>query len=418
MIRSPKDFRLAAGNLNRYPKGSADGVIYCRFTHTREGVRKDVRRNTQKTTEREARAVAWTIYQQETGLISEELVPRAKRATAPVGRICDYYLERRAEITKAGEKAANDYVRALARILRIVHPGGSEDAWRDLPCSGLDDTTVHTWRRERYKAVGRNISDERDHDDALNYSLNSELRQARAVFGRSPLLYYRRAGFCLGEGLARFLTVPALRANLKGFTEIPEELDLHMQSVAAAALGRADGDTEGLSAAGAVAYELARMVSCTQTEIVHCRLSWLTPALDRLHIVGSQVDAEGRHKTFKRGTKHRINPVDPERVRSWLRALHGTEEHPGGDAYLIPWSTRLQCARVLCENHVNAWIARHLPDRKKRLHELRKQSGWMALKKTGSIDAAAAWVGDSVVTTAAYYLPKRKDSSALGMTAL
>ena len=417
MIRSPKDFRLAAGNLYRYPRNTADGVIYCRFTHTKDGRRRDVRRNTQKLTEGKARAVAWTIYQQETGLIAEELVPRAKRPTCPIGRIVDHYAEHRPDISKASESAAKSNVAALRRILQIVHPSGKSTAWRDLPCSQLDESTVHNWRRARYRAHGRNFADEREHDASLNASLNSELTQARSVFARGPMDAYRRAGYALGDGLTRFLAVPRLRADLEGFTAIPETIDARMQASAAAALGRAPGDPDGLSPAAAVCYELARFLAMTQGEIVHARLEWLSPSLDSLAIA-AYTDEAGHRWTTKRGTKDRLMPVRPDRARSWLLALHNSKKHPGGTGYLIPWSTRGQCARELAHEQANAWIARHLPDRTKRLHELRKQSGLDVFRTTGSLSAAAAWIGDSEATARKYYLPKRHDAAALGAKAL
>lgn len=52
---------------------------------------------------------------------------------------------------------------------------------------------------------------------------------------------------------------------------------------------------------------------------------------------------------------------------------------------------------------LNAWLGEYLPDRQKKLHELRKHSGSEVLTQSGNIVAAAAFLRDSIKTTEKHY---------------
>jgi len=49
-----------------------------------------------------------------------------------------------------------------------------------------------------------------------------------------------------------------------------------------------------------------------------------------------------------------------------------------------------------------AWVARFIPDRVKRLHELRKHAGSVIARRDGLL-TAAQFLGDSYVTTEKHY---------------
>lgn len=418
MIRHPSDFSLTPkkgakkGNLYR-SGGARTDAIYCRFFVTRNGKKKEVRRSTGMTTEREARAKAWAIWQNEKGLGDAGKAPALQRSTSPkLGRVVNMFLEKRPEISEASESSVRDYVGSLRRAVQLVE---SKD-WENVNLSRISDEFVHAWRKARYAARGLTFGEPEDVDPALNNSLNSEMTNMRAIFSRHALQAYRDAGMTIPDTLQRFLNVRQLPGEEEGFTPIDAEVDLRMQTLAKAAIHRARGidyvvpkewESEVPPVEVGVAFELARFGALTRKEMVSCRVDWFTE--DR-RAVDVRNRAEERFYTKGR-KKNGLVPMRPVRVEWWLEALGCADED-----YLMLGTEHQR--KLTCQRAAPQWIAQYLPDRHKRLHELRKMAGWDVWKGSGSLSAAAAFLRDTEATARRYYLPRKHDSGQFGVTGL
>lgn len=443
MIRSAADFSLkprrkgaTRGNLFRREH---NGVIYCRFFHTVNGKKKDVQLCTGKKVEVEARKVAFNLWQQETGNAPADAQKIARqRATSPkLGKIVDFYLEnhRQCSSKDADLDTATKYVNTLGRAVRLV-TGTEGDAWKESNLSILSDTFVHDWRAAKYKQRGLDINKTADRDLYFNKNLNTEMQQCRSLFGKQALMAYQDAGMVIPPQLVRFLSVRSLNAEEKGFQRIDPEVDALMQQQAADAI--AGRPLKGLpSAPVAVIYELARFCGLTRKEIVNLQVDWI--AKDHSYIeVQPFKDEAGNNFQTKANSKNGRIPTNPDRVKRWLKALkryegRAEQEIKAKDlsrgaravinarrrapGYLIPGYSKTQ-RENLCDYEANPWIAKHLPDRTKRLHELRKQAGSDVYQKSKSLTAAAAFIRDSEVTARKYYLPKGHDSAQFGVVGL
>jgi len=418
MIRTAADFKLNknnGGNLYRHPGTSARDPIYCRFSYTdNNGRRRDVRRSTGKTVEREARAIAWEIWKEAKGIVAAG--PELLRSNAPkLGVVAELFLQRRRDCSRASELVCRQYVDTLGRAVELVYGGN----WRDIPINKLSAEFLTEWRRRRYAMVGKDFDRDADQDLYLNGRLNSMVQDMRGVFSRRAMVVYRSVGFALPEALESFRQAPGLQSANRGFIELPGDVDRRMQWLAQAAIHRARGVDyrvpavdEGLvpSAAVAVAYELARFAGLTMKEIEAVRVDWFGEGLEYVEI-RAYSEAEGGKFVTKSNSKNGRVPLAAARARYWLEAL-GVESGP------VFAGSRHYVRKRLLEGEANGWIAGFLPDRVKRLHELRKQAGYDVFRAHGSLTAAARFLRDSEATAQSFYLPRRHDAGALGVVGL
>lgn len=418
MIRTSSDFSLVpkpgAKKGNLYRSGKKKGVIYCRFFHTRNGRKIEVKRSTGHTTEREARAKAFAIWQHETGHTANG--PAKQRSTSPkLGKVADFITDRRLQCTKASASSVRGYVQSLGRAVNLV-AGTEGDGWRDLNLTILSDEFVHKWRRLKYREKGLNIEDAADLDLYLNWNLNSMMQDIRSLFGKPALMAYEDAGMVLPAQLARFMSVPGLPSEERGFTAIPEQIDTAMQALAAYAIEpqgtKPSGKFEIPSRPVAVIYEIARFTGLTSKEIANFQIDWLAADLSYIDVQPFK-DQVGRNFQTKRNSKNGRVPTDPERVQRWIAAFRSVEREAG---YFLPGTCPTH-RQELCQRDANKWIAPFLPGRTKRLHELRKQAGSDVFHKHG-LSAAAAFLRDTEATARKYYLPKGHNAGQFGVAGL
>ncbi|MGJ8649486.1 MAG: hypothetical protein ACSHX4_03935 [Opitutaceae bacterium] len=423
MIRSKHDFSLTpkkgCKNGNLYRHGQKN-LIYCRFFHTANGKKVEVRQSTDSTTEKDAKTVAWVIYLQATGRAKEGETPnKPVRNTSPkIGRVTQFLTENRSRCcNRASASSVLGYVQALSRAIELVDP---KTDWKNANVSILNDEFVYKWRAAKYRERKLDINEPADVDPYFNANINSEWNNAKAVFGKKAVLAYQDAGMHMPPQLFRMLAVPRMPQEVDGFTEIPAAIDMQMQICAQAAIHRARGlDYQVPEGAGwevptakvAVVYEMARFCALTQKEIAHAWRGWLSADLKSLN-VGPYQDSKGVNFVTKMNAKNGSIPLNPQRVQWWLDIL-GTEGE-----YLLPGEYKTQRTN-LCSREANPWIGKFFgTDRKKRLHDLRKQAGSDVYKASASLTAAAAFIRDNEETARKYYLPKGHNSAQFGVVGL
>lgn len=410
-ITKAGDFKLkpkVAGNRgNLYCVGD---VIWCRFYYyAADGVRKEFKRSTRQTDERLAREVAWAYYCDLTGQVDAFDLARqrvALRNVPPIGKYAEVYESQRMEVSRkgVGPDAARRNLASLKNAVQLM-AGVDGDAWMAVPVSALDERWLHLWRAKRYAQKG--LAYGKDEDLAYNISLNSLTRMMRSVFSQQACRVYEARGLTVPESLKKWRSVPLLAEDDAGFTEIPPEVDVHMFAVAAQVI-ETGLEVEGLTLGGAVAYELARFCGLTRKEIVAARFDWVVArpyglALCVRNRADQQFQTKGRVKNGE-------VPLTQQRYERWQQA------RPDG-GHLLPGGTA-GARQDVCDLEANPWIATHLPGRTKRLHELRKQAGWVVWQQTGSLSAAAAFLRDTEATARRYYLPREHRPAAFGVVGL
>lgn len=345
----------------------------------------------------------------------------------------------------------------FGKLLTIAAAAGLSE---QSELTDLTEASITAWRAAQYRAAGLTAP-----DALTNYRLNSTLRQAQSVFSAAARRVYARAGLTLTEATADFYTRPPFRPQARPtFRPIdaatdaailrlarerlqpptpppdaaarapaPEQPpDAHAPDAPADAApepppdtarapdaaarrkaptpsgeGRGDTDTYPrqneaplpLSALGAVMVEMARLCAMTVKEIHYFRRSWVIQTSAGLKI---DIREDGRGFSTKCATKTRQIPLSPEVWARWSKVLPLGDAAPFGEYrdYTSPQSEYSRTSR---------WLGQFLPDRQKKLHELRKMACSQVLARERDIYAAAYFIGDSVQTTAKYYAAQLRE---------
>lgn len=363
------------------------------------------------------------------GGFSRTRTRRARPAATPAPQIPRPTLQdlRRVYLTaaKLGDiPATPSTARAnFGKLLTIAAAAGLSE---QSELAELTEAAITTWRAAQYRAAGLTAP-----DALTNYRLNSTLRQAQSVFSAAAKRVYARAGLTLTEATTDFYTRPPFRPQARPtFRPIDAATDAAILRLARERLqpptpppdarapdaqknrppngeGRRDTDTYPrqnesplpLSALGAVMVEMARLCAMTVKEIHYFRRSWVIQTSAGLKI---DIREDGRGFSTKCATKTRQIPLSPEVWARWSKVLPLGDAAPFGEYrdYTSPQSEYSRTSR---------WLGQFLPDRQKKLHELRKMACSQVLARERDIYAAAYFIGDSVQTTAKYYAAQLRE---------
>ncbi|QYY35323.1 hypothetical protein [Ruficoccus sp. ZRK36] len=380
MIRIKSDFRLrrenVAGNMYLDP---ATKRIKCMFQvkgrrfHWSSGV----------SSEAAARDVFWARYQQlfTTG---EDTLSR-RNSTPTLDDLLVFYEQQGPARGRVSTKTARGNVNQLGTILKVS--AGSR--WRDLKLTDLTEDRVLSWRASRYKKRGKRYGEDVDLD--LNLGLNSTYGAAKDIFGRASRRIYK-GNFDLPGNVLDFCSLPSLPQKATRFQTIPKDVD---EAILAGLVEQTDGVR--------IAVELARYCGLTAQEIWQARWEWIVNDGAGMAIDIRYRPAKDKVPAFiaKGNSKYGKVPVSKARVLAWRELLKLPVEEPWTSDYLIPGKT-LTARKEVVQRDAAAYLAPFLPDRKKRLHELRKQAGAEWATAHG-IYVAARNLRDSVATAERHY---------------
>ena len=309
----------------------------------------------------------------------------------------------------------------------------------------LSPDALRAWRLREYARAGLSAP-----DPLKNYRLNCHIRQAQSVFSADALRAYAAEKLPIAPCALAFAREPKLRPEARQtFRPIPEEADAAIKAAARSALSpsaaagececystqnegrqgrrplkgtapygdclrnapipaqeratpetkpqsRGGGGTETLSEPlsplCALMIEMARLCGMTVKEIHHFRRAWVVESSNGIFI---DIREDGEFYT-KRAAKNRQIPLAPEVWARWRNALPADGGPAFGEygAHTNPESVYSQTCRFLRQ---------YLPDRRKKLHELRKMACSDILARERDIYAAARFIGDRVDTAAKYY---------------
>ena len=269
-------------------------------------------------------------------------------------------------------KPATARKNAQSLLLIAKRSGACQPLLRDLT-----PQAVNKWRRDAYRRSNLDFSEP---NPTKNAALNSTWTQAKSVFSRRALQAYDKYGIYIPNNVYEFLAVPDLAPSKRvAFTPIDSELDDGMKETAQATL---DGKQTAITPHIATMYQMARLCGMTLNEILHFRPEWIVKAKQGTFI---RVAEDGSFTT-KREAKNRLIPVNPNNLKHWLNVLKKQS--------FVENETYSAC---------NEWLKQYLPDRQKKLHELRKMACSEMLDRTGDIFLASKFIGNNVQTTIKYY---------------
>lgn len=405
-----KDFKLGnrlyrADNGSIYVRVKIGGVEYRRATKTCDERVASIRAAeiVRKLTSRKDTAIP-------APLPTPTLPERKTRGNIPtIAQTINAYLEgiSAASGGNCSPRTAKNNTLALKRII-----GASLDI--NASVARINADTLLTWRANRYAQHGLNIA--ATQDLALNYTLNSDHNSARAVFSSRARQLYAKLGLVIPTTVDDFCTAPKLPEKSTRFAPIPPEIDAQIRALCTLAIDRAirkPSSRETYAAAAApladakipapdiaVAVELARYVGLTASEISAVAWNWIETRKNGTFVCIQPRPACAGKPAFvaKNNAKYGDIAISPTAVERWRQTLRTNSPF----AYIIP-ATSGTDRRNRIYRAANKWLAKFLPDRTKRLHELRKQAGSDVAERTGSIKRAADFLRDSVATAEKHY---------------
>lgn len=261
---------------------------------------------------------------------------------------------------------------------------------------------VSRWKRNQYKLSGIN-----EPIDALkNYRLNCRLRLAKSVFTAQTRKLYELHGIRLPDALEEIAHARPFKPEARQtFRPIEEDTDCRIREEARRILDSVPTESEAvkLEPLGAIMIEMARLCGMTAKEIHFFRKSWVLKTRNG-YVIDIREDNYGF--TTKHSSKNRQIPLSENVWLRWKKFL------PQGDELLFgDWKKCTNPRSVYSKT--NKWLSQFIPNRQKKLHELRKMACSEVLANERDIYAAAYYIGNRVDTTAKYYVAQMRHIRAL-----
>ncbi|MEO0797373.1 MAG: hypothetical protein AAFX93_19655 [Verrucomicrobiota bacterium] len=366
-------------------KRGKKGVFYVeeRIYEEKAGrrVERKIRRSTGSTHEPTARDIGYQIYLDEMGMATDGTPKRKRLDGVPtIGEVVDRYVAEVGQHSNIKPKTALDNAQALLRAVKVMYPKLEPT---EVKADVLSKEFVLDWRR-------RKRGEQPEAGKRLNASLNSALASAQHVFSKVARreLYH---GFNL-PFIDDFLAVPRLEEHDQRFRPIPP--DLMAQLDESLATNQAD-DVRLL-----VVIELARYCGLRASEIEGLRWHWFDDRGDaglHLGIFYRAADVERELEEYEPKATEGWVAVDRGLFARWQQLC--PPESP--TAYVIPGKTKTERHNLIARDACQ-WVAQFLPERRKKLHELRKQFGAEIATDHG-IYAAATALRDSVAVAEKHY---------------
>lgn len=401
MISCKRDIKLGKSLRRRGEKG----IFWLRCQCNG----KKIERSTGKTEPKPALEVAWQMVCEALGITTAAKIPLLRNTYPRVSEVTELYTK---EIVLFGTRGcSSDTARACVNCLyRILREGlnVSPAAVGDLPIDKFSPETIQAWYQYRYTQAGATGADYNNLQ--LNLSLNSILRQARSVFGRSAMDIYDKHNLRIPHCIAAVARMPKLQQKKQEFVPIESSVDDRIKQLARTAIEHELDANNPLADNAptpeqAVCIELARIAGLTRSEIAAICWDWIVPTKSGDYVIDIRYrPADGDRPQFisKKNTKYGRVPIRARYVESWRAALKPSS----------PKETIVKMDDPFYRE-VNAYLAPFLPDREKKLHELRKMAGSEFFSRDGSIARAAAFLRDSIETARKHYVSDLAESVGL-----
>ncbi|GEM_PF-3811907 len=270
-------------------------------------------------------------------------------------------------------------------FLRVAQAGGGLDEMSKL--RAYTPAVVRNWHRKKYKEKLGLVGDEDDYIDEEEearalYSLYSTWNQAKSVFGKRAIVYYKDRGIVGLESWAeslREIIIP--RGEVPAYQLPPADL---------IRLTEAEGNKlKETNPEFYIIFKLAINCGLRAGEIAHMKPEWVED------YKGGKAVAIIRRPYFKpKGRPHRT-PIDP---KMWAEI----QELSTGDKYLLPGTSNNR--KQLVHRRFSKWMNDiGWEGYGKSAHELRKLYGSRIYSELGA-EYAKEYLGHvSITTTCKFY---------------
>jgi len=221
----------------------------------------------------------------------------------------------------------------------------------------------------------------------INTTINSMLRQAKAVFSRRARAAYDKKGWEMPDTLNGFLRVSKLREVSHRYSDNPISPETFAEIDAALpALRERDERLYFI-------HLMLRLMGMRNSEVVRARRHWL---------VSRTVKGDSR-KALVITARHGEDA--PKRSDREILVPRAIEEYflSHDNEHLIPAENHTERKRLVGKGH-STWLRAFLPGRTKTNHELRKHAGSVIATRTNSYERAAEFLGDDIETAKENYL--------------
>lgn len=306
--------------------------------------------------------------------------PRSAKQVCTLRQIRNAYL-----VAPFGEPSSRNC--NWRQLLKIIAPGENRDSAAVLDRSA--DVVLPA-------AITAHQKDAMEPGLRSHVSINSDVRQARAVFSRNAVDYYESQGLVMPESLAKFMKVRLLKEEMHGYVPIDPAILAEMDA-AIAELKITD-------------YELwkvliiVRRLGLRDDELLHAKGKWI--------VATNEGPAFAIRNSVEFKTKNGIEReiLLPPDLAKELTGI-------GAEKFIIRHDLLPTPRYNFIYRKANVWIRQYLPDREKGLYELRKQAGSeVATSAPGHIYDAQKFLGHkSYATTEKYYAKNLNRPRAAGM---
>lgn len=217
----------------------------------------------------------------------------------------------------------------------------------------------------------------------VHTSINSSIRQARAVFSKNALRGYARDGIRIPDSIEGFLKAPYLRELSHRYSDNPiskEEIEKMNED-----LPELKKEDERLWAI----HLMIRLMGLRDSEIERAQRHWLVKRGEGTFLVINRREGEAAPKRSDGEV-----PV-PQVLLDYFNSHDGT--------HLIPAKHPTERHDLIYKTH-SKWVGKRIPGREKTNHELRKWAGSVVATKTNSWERAAQFLRIDLETAKKHFL--------------
>jgi len=300
---------------------------------------------------------------------------KARSKFPTIGAVIDLFINGDQHVRA---QTARDYVLGLLKILREARSWDEETA-RKKKIDVLTESLVRDF--QAFKQGRKTVT----FVELLkeNTSINSTVRQAKALFSRRAIANYEKAGMVMPDTLLGFLRAPMLKEVSHRYSDNPipqSQIDKLNEQ-----LPKKKKEDERLWAI----HLMIRLMGLRDSEIERARKSWLVERDGRTFLVINRREGE---EAPKRGDGE--VPV-PDVLLKWFEKQKGE--------FLIPARNKTERYDLIYKQH-SKWIASVVKGRTKTNHELRKWAGSVVATKMNSWERAAEFLRIDLETAKLHYL--------------
>lgn len=402
MLRKKTDFRLKKGNSLFYRDPNTN-IIYVRFVNKGKLYKK----STKTTDENLASHIAWQFYE---SVISGNFKNQPKdNSSLSIGALKEIYQNEISNFTN-GTVGAKTITSHISTVKNVFIKAGFAN-WEDLTLAEFPEDVLDLFVEHAFAQKGLSMGD--NSNLKFNQAINNHIRNFKAFFGRDSLKLWQSKGITIPPAILKMKAFRKLKEPPKGFVPLEKNIDARICKLLAASI---DNDCTGLSddelhilpdVPVAVACEMARYCGLLAGEICAIRWDWISFDGNGVYQIDVRYRAYDDDQWVAKGNqKYGKVPLSPERFKRWQSAMSNFGPLDGL-IFKDDWRGSVVVA------HARSWLNKFYPERRMKLHELRKMAASDYILRTKDPYAASKFIRDRPETLFNHYAGLLADLQAL-----